>query len=44
MKQKLSITLEGDIIPKMDEKIKNGTFRNKSHLSEFAIRKLLEDD
>lgn len=43
MKQKLSITLEERLIRKIDEKVKDGLFRNKSHLVEFSVNKLLKE-
>lgn len=43
MKHKLSITMEQEIILRMNNLMRDGTFRNKSHMIEFAVRKLLED-
>ncbi len=43
MKHKLSITLEQETLLKMNDRIRDSIFRNKSHLAEFAIKKLLED-
>ena len=43
MKHKLSITVDEDVILKMREKIREGTFRNKSHLVEYSVKKLLEE-
>ena len=42
MKQKLSITIENELIKKLDETLKEGLFRNKSHIVEYALTKLLE--
>jgi Arc/MetJ-type ribon-helix-helix transcriptional regulator len=41
MKKKLSISIEEKTITKIDDLVKEGTFRNKSHLIEFAISRLL---
>ncbi|MCK5629219.1 MAG: hypothetical protein KAI26_01260 [Nanoarchaeota archaeon] len=43
MKKKLSISIEGATIDKLDDYISDGTFRNKSHLIELALNKYLED-
>ncbi|MFQ5620319.1 MAG: ribbon-helix-helix protein, CopG family [Candidatus Nanoarchaeia archaeon] len=43
MKQKLSISIDGDLIEKIEEKVRSRLFRNKSHFIEFAIAKEVED-
>lgn len=43
MKHKLSISIEMGTVLQMFEKIKDGTFRNKSHLVEFAVQKYLQE-
>lgn len=43
MKIQTSITIEQEIMLKLKERIRDGSFRNKSHLFEFAVRKLLEE-
>jgi len=43
MKKKLSITIEEQKICEIENQVKNGSFRNKSHFVEFAIDKFLED-
>lgn len=43
MKLKLSISMDKDLISKINNKLKDYTFRNKSHLIEFAVKKLLEE-
>lgn len=43
MKQKLSVTIDEDLISKVDEKLEDKSFRNKSHFVEIAIEKYLED-
>jgi metal-responsive CopG/Arc/MetJ family transcriptional regulator len=42
MKKKLSISIEENTILELDDYVKDGTFRNKSHLIELAIDKFLE--
>ncbi len=43
MKTKLSISLEQETVQKIEEHIKRGTFRNKSHAVEFALNKLVRE-
>lgn len=43
MKQKLSITLDKDILKRLDILLEDGSFRNKSHAIEFALRSLLKE-
>jgi len=40
MKQKISISIDEDTLMKINEGIKLGRFRNKSHAFEFAIKQL----
>jgi Arc/MetJ-type ribon-helix-helix transcriptional regulator len=44
LKHQASITIDEEIMLKVKEKLRDGTFRNQSHLFEFAVRKLLEGD
>lgn len=44
MKKKLSITIEEETIAKLEDFVRDGTFRNKSHLVEFALNKLMNED
>ncbi|MBU0628969.1 MAG: hypothetical protein KKC75_07295 [Nanoarchaeota archaeon] len=44
MKFQTSITIEEDIMFKIKDKLRDGSFRNQSHLFEFAVRKLLEKE
>lgn len=44
MKHKLSVSIDMDTVLQMFEKIRDGTFRNKSHLVEFAVKKYLEEE
>jgi Arc/MetJ-type ribon-helix-helix transcriptional regulator len=41
MKQKLSITIEKNLIKKIDETVNSGLFRNKSHLIEYVLNNFL---
>jgi Arc/MetJ-type ribon-helix-helix transcriptional regulator len=41
MKQKLSITIEEDIVKEIEDKVKDRLFRNKSHIIEYALYRLL---
>jgi len=43
MKQKLSITLDGKTIKMIGEAIKEGLYRNKSHVVEFSLTKCLKE-
>ena len=43
MKHKLSVTLDGELVQKIIASLSTGKFRNKSHVVEFAVKKLLED-
>ena len=40
MKQKISISIDEDTLVRIDEGIKLGRFRNKSHAFEYAIKQL----
>ena len=40
-KDKISITVDRDVIDGFAKKIEAGTFRNKSHAFEFAAKKYL---
>ena len=42
MKQKLSITIDEEKIKIIDGILKEGLFRNKSHILEYALIKFLE--
>jgi len=41
-KYKISISVEEDTLDKIDEGVKNGVFRNRSHAFEFSIKKTME--
>ena len=44
MKQKLSVTLDEKTLVLIDKNIKDGLFRNKSHVVEFSINKVLKEN
>ncbi len=44
MKQKLSVTIDEEKIILIEEILKKGLFRNKSHVIEFALIKFLEEE
>jgi Arc/MetJ-type ribon-helix-helix transcriptional regulator len=43
MKQKLSITIEEDKIKLLEELLKEGKFRSKSHIMEYSLNKFLTE-
>jgi Arc/MetJ-type ribon-helix-helix transcriptional regulator len=43
MKQKLSITLEEDIVKLIEKYVSNGNFRNKSHAIEYSVTKVIKE-
>lgn len=44
MKHQTSITIDEEIMLKVKDKLREGLFRNQSHLFEYAARKLLKED
>ena len=44
MKQKLSISIEEELIKQLEEALAEGKFRNKSHVLEYALRQLLKEE
>jgi len=44
MKQKLSISIEKETIELVKELIKEGRFRNKSHILEYSLNKFLKGE
>lgn len=42
MKSKLSITLDEETILEIERRLYSGRFRNKSHLIEYTVKRLLE--
>ena len=43
MKQKLSISVDEEVVKQIEQKVVEGLFRNKSHALEFAVRRLLRE-
>ncbi|MEX2016856.1 MAG: hypothetical protein WD876_00065 [Candidatus Pacearchaeota archaeon] len=45
MKTKISISIDEELIRKIEKIIENGSgkFRNKSHMVEYSIKKLMEN-
>ncbi|MBD3314057.1 hypothetical protein GF345_06445 [Candidatus Woesearchaeota archaeon] len=44
MKHKLSISINEDVLMKIQERLKTRDFRNQSHLFEVAAARMLEDE
>jgi len=44
MKKKLSISIDTEKIKMLEELLKKGFFRNKSHVLEYSLTKLLEEE
>ena len=42
MKQQTSITVDKELLARIEDVLKDGLFRNKSHVFEYAVRRLLE--
>ncbi|NQU78523.1 hypothetical protein HQ545_02015 [Candidatus Woesearchaeota archaeon] len=43
MKKKISISIEENTLTKLDNHLKDDSFRNKSHLIEYAVNRFLEE-
>ncbi len=43
MKKKISVSMDEELLSKIQSKLADGTFRNQSHLIELATRRLVED-
>jgi metal-responsive CopG/Arc/MetJ family transcriptional regulator len=43
MKEKLSVTVDSELISKLDEIMRKEEFRNKSHLVEVAIKNYIKE-
>jgi hypothetical protein len=43
MKEKICISIERETLLEVKEKLREDHFRNKSHIFEFAIKKLMRD-
>lgn len=44
MKQKLSITIEDKTVKQIEDLVKTGRFRNKSHAFEYSVNKILREE
>jgi len=44
MKQKLSITIDEEKIKLIEQLLAEGRFRNKSHILEYSLNKLLKEE
>lgn len=44
MKQKISVTIEEDLINIIENMLADNNFRNRSHMVEVAINKFVEGD
>ena len=43
MKHKLSVTIDEEIVDEILKVLSSGKFRNKSHVVEYAVKRLLEE-
>ncbi len=44
MKQKLSVSLDENLLKIIGELVNTGKFRNKSHLVEYSVNKVVEEN
>ncbi len=44
MKQKLSVTIEEKTVEEIRKLVEEGRYRNKSHIIEYAVRRLLRGE
>ncbi len=44
MKTKISVSIDEDMLKKIEEVVGKGRFRNKSHIIEYSVKKLMEDE
>ena len=44
MKQKISISIDEEKIKLLESLLKDGKFRNKSHIIEYSLNKFLQDE
>lgn len=44
MKQKVSISMDNEVLEEIDSKLIDGIFRNRSHFIEYNIKKALEGE
>jgi Arc/MetJ-type ribon-helix-helix transcriptional regulator len=43
MKQQITVTMDEEKITQMEELLKDGLFRNKSHVLEYCLNKFLKE-
>ena len=43
MKTKLSISINKELVKKIEDIVNKGRFRNKSHILEYSLKKFIED-
>jgi metal-responsive CopG/Arc/MetJ family transcriptional regulator len=43
MKSKISITIEEELLSQLDRLLKDGLFRNKSHIIEYSVKKFIRE-
>lgn len=41
MKTKLSISMDEELVKEIEDNLKEGSFRNKSHIIEYALKSFL---
>ena len=44
MKQKISVTIDEEKIKQIEKMLKEGLFRNKSHVIEYSLNKFLKEE
>ncbi len=44
MKRKISVSIDEESVEKLDEYVQEGSFRNKSHVIEFALNKFMNEN
>ncbi|MBS3163249.1 hypothetical protein J4427_01000 [Candidatus Woesearchaeota archaeon] len=44
MKQKISVSMDEEKIKLIDSMLENGRFRNRSHVIEYSLEKLLKEE
>jgi len=44
MKNKISISVDEEILEKIDENVESKRFRNRSHAFEYSLKKILEGE
>ena len=44
MKTKISISIDEDTLKRIERLLKEGLFRNKSHIIEYSVKKVLREE